>query len=69
MSEYRPDHEALAHRRGERFIALCSCGWIGRERGEQRAATRDAREHEERAPIREARSLAQAAEQEAGRRA
>ncbi len=58
MNEYRPTHEALAHRRGRGFVALCSCGWIGRDRTDRREATRDAREHEERAPIRERRRLA-----------
>ncbi|MGE0066927.1 MAG: hypothetical protein AB7T48_06190 [Solirubrobacterales bacterium] len=64
MNDYRPTHEALAYRRGDGFLAMCTCGWIGRERLDRRAATRDAREHEERAPIREARRLAQSAEQE-----
>lgn len=57
---YHPTHEALARRRAESFVAMCSCGWIGRERDDRRAATRDAREHEERAPIRERRRLAEA---------
>jgi hypothetical protein len=64
MDEFRPAHEALAHRRGDRHLALCSCGWIGRERTDRRAATRDAREHEERAPVKERRRLAEHAEHE-----
>ncbi len=59
MNDYRPTHEALAYRRGAGFLAMCTCGWIGRERLDRRSATRDAREHEERAPIREARRLAE----------
>jgi hypothetical protein len=65
MSDYRPAHEALARRRGEGFVALCSCGWIGRERGDRRAASRDVREHEDRAPLRESRRLATGADSEA----
>jgi hypothetical protein len=64
MSDHRPTHEALAHRRRDGFIAICSCGWIGRDRGERRAASRDAREHEERAPIRELRGTAKGTDQE-----
>jgi hypothetical protein len=60
MSDYRPNHEALARRRAEGFVAMCSCGWIGRERSDRRSASRDAREHEERAPVRELRRLAKA---------
>ena len=60
MSSFHPTHEALARRRTDSFVATCSCGWIGRDRDDRRAATRDAREHEERAPIRERRRLAQA---------
>jgi len=60
VNDYRPTHEALAYRRAERFVAICSCGWIGRERLDRRSASRDAREHEDRAPIREARRLAEA---------
>ena len=60
MSGFHPTHEALARRRADGFVASCSCGWIGRERDDRRAATRDAREHEERAPIRERRRLAEA---------
>jgi hypothetical protein len=59
VNDYRPTHEALAYRRADGFIAICSCGWLGRERLDRRSASRDAREHEERAPIREARRLAQ----------
>jgi hypothetical protein len=58
MSDYRPKHEAIAHRRGDGFLAICCCGWIGRERSDRRSASRDAREHEERAPIKELRRLA-----------
>jgi hypothetical protein len=58
MSDYRPIHEALARRRAEGFVGMCCCGWIGRERPDRRAASRDAREHEERAPVRERRRLA-----------
>jgi hypothetical protein len=57
MSDYRPTHEALARRRAEGFVAICCCGWIGRERQDRRSASRDAREHEERAPVRELRRL------------
>ena len=64
MSEYRPTHEALARRRAEGFVAACSCGWIGRERAERRAASRDAGEHEERAPIRELSRTAKGTERE-----
>jgi hypothetical protein len=59
MSASRPTHEALARRRADSFVASCTCGWIGRDRDDRRAATRDAREHEERAPIRERRRLAE----------
>ncbi len=62
MSDYRPTHEALAYRRADGFLAMCSCGWIGRERLDRRSASRDAREHEERAPIREARRLRELSE-------
>jgi len=64
MSEYRPDHEALARRRGEGFVALCCCGWIGRERSDRRSASRDAGEHEDRAPIRESRRVDRRADPE-----
>jgi hypothetical protein len=64
MSENRPTHEALARRRAEGFVAACSCGWIGRERAGRRAASRDASEHEERAPIRELRRTAKGTNQE-----
>jgi hypothetical protein len=47
----------MAKRRGEGFVATCSCGWIGRDRGERRSASRDALEHERRAPIKEWRRL------------
>jgi hypothetical protein len=67
VSKYRPSHEALARRRAENFVATCTCGWIGREREDRRAATRDAREHEERAPIRELRSLAREPEEKVER--
>jgi hypothetical protein len=66
MSEQRPTHEALARRRAEGFVAACSCGWIGRERSDRRAASRDAGEHEERAPIRELRETATGIDQERG---
>lgn len=66
MSEHRPNHEALAQRRAEGFVAACSCGWIGRERAERRAASRDASEHEERAPLRELRGTAKGTGQERG---
>jgi hypothetical protein len=58
MSNYHPAHEALAQRRADGFVAMCSCGWFGRERRDRRLASRDALEHEERAPIREARWIA-----------
>jgi hypothetical protein len=58
MSDYRPTHEALARRHPQGFVAICCCGWIGRERSDRRSASRDAREHEERAPVRELRRLA-----------
>jgi hypothetical protein len=63
MSGYRPTHEALAQRRADGFVAVCSCGWFGRDRPDRRQASRDAREHEERAPIRESRRLKKAPEQ------
>lgn len=42
-------HEALAHRRGDGFIATCSCGWYGHDLPDRREATRAALEHEMRA--------------------
>lgn len=68
MSDYRPTHEALARRRGEGFVALCCCGWIGRERSDRRAASHDAREHEDRVPIRESRRATGRSDPEASRR-
>jgi hypothetical protein len=64
MSEQRPTHEALARRHAEGFVAACSCGWIGRVRAGRRAASRDAREHEETAPLRELRQAAKGSDQE-----
>jgi hypothetical protein len=61
MKGHRPTHEALARRRDDGFVAACTCGWIGRDRDDRRAASRDAREHEERAPIRELRRLRETA--------
>jgi hypothetical protein len=68
MSDYRPTHEALARRRGEGFVALCCCGWIGRERADRRSASRDAREHEDRAPVCESRRVGEEIDPEASRR-
>lgn len=39
-------HEALARRRGEGFVAACTCGWFGRDVRDRREATRAALEHE-----------------------
>ena len=42
-------HEAVARRRGDGFIATCTCGWYGHEVPRRREATRAALEHEMRA--------------------
>lgn len=42
-------HEALARRRGDGFLATCSCGWYGHDLRDRREATRAALEHEMRA--------------------
>ncbi len=42
-------HEALARRRGDGFVATCTCGWYGRDVRDRREATRAAHEHEMRA--------------------